>query len=37
VGNLVIEVSEKVLRRELSNKNDQEAYIGTLTKEVKLN
>lgn len=37
VGNLVIEVSEKVLRRELSNKNEQEAYINTLAKEVKLN
>jgi F-type H+-transporting ATPase subunit b len=37
VGNLVIEVSEKVLRRELSNKSEQEAYINTLAKEVKLN
>lgn len=37
VGNLVIEVSEKVLRRELSNKSEQEAYISTLAKEVKLN
>lgn len=37
VGNLVIEVSEKVLRRELSNKNEQEAYINTLSKEIKLN
>jgi F-type H+-transporting ATPase subunit b len=37
IGNLVIEVSEKVLRRELNNKNEQEAYINTLTKEVKLN
>ncbi len=37
VGNLVIEVSEKVLRRELSNKNEQEKYINDLAKEVKLN
>ncbi|MFN8265586.1 MAG: F0F1 ATP synthase subunit B [Chitinophagaceae bacterium] len=37
VGNLVIEVSEKVLRRELANKADQEAYVNTLVNEVKLN
>ena len=37
VGNLVIEVSEKILRRELSDKNEQEKYIKTLTNEVKLN
>ena len=37
VGKLVIDVSEKILRRELSNRPDQEAYIGELTKEVKLN
>lgn len=37
VGNLVIEVSEKVLRRELSNKTEQEAYIKQLAGEVKLN
>lgn len=37
VGNLVVEVSEKVLRRELSNKADQESYIKQLTEEVKLN
>ncbi len=37
VGTLVIEVSEKVLRRELSNKNEQEKYINDLAKEVKLN
>jgi F-type H+-transporting ATPase subunit b len=37
VGLLVIEVAEKVLRRELANKNDQETYIQTLTNEVKLN
>ena len=37
VGNLVIEVSEKVLRRELANKADQEVYINTLAKEIKLN
>lgn len=37
VGNLVIEVSEKVLRRELANKSEQEAYINKLSQEVKLN
>jgi F-type H+-transporting ATPase subunit b len=37
VGNLVIEVSEKVLRRELANKADQETYIHQLAEEVKLN
>ena len=37
IGILVIEVSEKVLRRELSNKTDQEQYIKELTSEVKLN
>lgn len=37
VGNLVIEVSEKVLRRELSNKSEQETYINNLAKEIKLN
>ena len=37
VGNLVIEVSEKVLRRELSNKGEQESYIKQLAEEAKLN
>jgi F-type H+-transporting ATPase subunit b len=37
VGHLVIEVSEKVLRRELSNRGDQENYISQLSKDVKLN
>lgn len=37
VGNLVIEVAEKVLRRELANKADQQAYIRQLANEVKLN
>lgn len=37
VGNLVVEVSEKVLRRELSNKAEQENYIKQLAEEVKLN
>jgi F-type H+-transporting ATPase subunit b len=37
VGNLVIEVAEKVLRRELGNKTQQETYIKELTDEVKLN
>jgi F-type H+-transporting ATPase subunit b len=37
VGNLVIEVSEKVLRRELANKTEQENYIKQLAEETKLN
>ena len=37
VGNLVIEVSEKVLRRELSNKSEQEGYIKQLANDIKLN
>jgi len=37
VGNLVIEVSEKILRRELANKGEQEKYIRDLANEVKLN
>ena len=37
VGNLVIEVSEKILRRELNNKEEQETYIKQLADNVKLN
>jgi F-type H+-transporting ATPase subunit b len=37
VGQLVIEVSRKVLRRELGNPGEQESYIRELTNEVKLN
>ena len=37
IGNLVIETSEKVLRKELSNKSEQENYIKALASEVKLN
>ena len=37
VGKMVIEVSEKILRRELGNKADQEAHIKDLVNEVKLN
>lgn len=37
VGSLVIEVSEKILRRELSNKAEQEKYINELAEGVKLN
>lgn len=37
VGALVIEVSEKILRRELSNKTEQEKYIAQLAEGVKLN
>jgi F-type H+-transporting ATPase subunit b len=37
VGKLVIEVSEKVLRRELGNKEAQEAHIKSMVDDVKLN
>lgn len=37
VGKLVIEVSEKVLRRELGSKDAQEAHIKELVDELKLN
>lgn len=37
VGALVIEVSEKILKRELSNKAEQENYIKSLAEGVKLN
>lgn len=37
VGKMVIEVSEKILRKELGNKEAQEAHIKDLVEEVKLN
>ena len=37
VGNLVIEVSEEVLRRELANRKEQEAFIKEQAEVVKLN
>jgi F-type H+-transporting ATPase subunit b len=37
VGALVVEVAEKVLRKELSNKTEQEKYIQQLAEGVKLN
>ena len=37
VGKMVIEVSEKILRRELSDKSQQEGYIKQLAEEIKLN
>ena len=37
VGKLVIDVSEKILRRELANKSEQESYIRQLSDEIKLN
>ncbi|MFM7357543.1 MAG: F0F1 ATP synthase subunit B [Sediminibacterium sp.] len=36
VGSLVIEVSEKVLRRELGDRSQQEKYINQLAEELKL-
>ena len=37
VGNMVVQVSEKILRSELTNKPAQENYIKQLTDEIKLN
>lgn len=37
VGNLVIELAEKVLRKEMSNKTEQETYIKKLAEEIRLN
>ena len=37
VGKLVIEVSEKILRKELSNKEQQEQYIKQLADQVQMN
>lgn len=37
VGKMVVEVSEKILRRELSDKSQQENYISKLAEEIKLN
>lgn len=37
IGSLVIEVSEKVIRKELSDKQAQNAYIAQLANEIKLN
>jgi len=37
VGNLVIEISEKILRREMTNKADQEKFIKEMAEEAKLN
>lgn len=37
VGKLVVEVSEKIIRRELKDKNEQEKYIRELAAEVELN
>lgn len=37
VGKMVIEVAEKILRKELSNKAEQEKHIKDLVDEVKLN
>ncbi len=37
VGNLVIEVAEKVLRRELADKGAQETFVKQLAGEIKLN
>jgi F-type H+-transporting ATPase subunit b len=37
IGMLVVDISEKILRRELHDKSEQEKYIKRLAEEVKLN
>ncbi len=37
VGKMVIEISEKILRKELANKGEQENYIKQLAEDIKLN
>ena len=37
IGKLAIEVSEKILRKQLSTAEAQSAYAGLLAEEVKLN
>src|SRR5258708_3896627 len=37
IGILVVEISEKILRRQLENKSEQERYIKQLAEKVKLN
>jgi hypothetical protein len=34
---MVVEVSEKIIRKQLSNPSEQEQYINTLTQDIKLN
>ena len=36
-GQLAIEIAEKILRKELSNKTEQEAYAKSLTDSIQLN
>ena len=37
IGIIVVEISEKILRRQLDNQSEQEKYIKQLAEEVKLN
>lgn len=37
VGSIALEIAEKVLRRELADKSQQENYIAQLTSDIKLN
>lgn len=37
VGKMVVEISEKVLRKELSNKQEQEGYIKQLAEDIRFN
>ena len=36
-GQMALDIAEKVLRRELQNKNDQEAYVNSLVNEFNQN
>ncbi len=36
-GNMALDIAEKVLRRELGSRSDQEAYVGSLLQEFKQN
>ena len=37
IGQMVVGISEKILRRELQDKSEQEKYIKQLAEEVRLN
>lgn len=36
-GNIIVEISEKILQRELNNKKEQENFISTLVSDMKFN
>jgi len=37
IGNLAVEVAEKILRKQLANPEDQSSYVNMLSEEIKLN